>query len=82
MKTKKSSVKRRTPARYLPGTVPINVVMPEWLHEAMKTIATLRGAEIQEHVKICTIYREAVERFVQDPRQKRLLDRKGLRKSA
>lgn len=74
-----TKIAKKRPGTISPGLKYVNVPVPEWLHESVRTIARLRCGEKQEHVKVCTVYREALEQYVRHPRQKRLL---ALRESA
>lgn len=78
---KKAVKSKARPEPRIPGTVYVNVRLPESLHGAIKTIARQRRDEQQEHVKLCVVYREAIEQYVRHPRQKRLLDLKAPRDS-
>lgn len=87
----KARTKARAKARsykYAPpvaGTTHANIQLPESLHEAMKAIRHARHELEGADVKLCRIYREAVEQYVLSKRQQRLLssvERKTLRKTA
>jgi hypothetical protein len=63
----------------LEGTVHANIQLPEALHDAMKSIRYARYQAEGADVKLCRIYREAVEQFVNAKPQQVLLN--GLGKS-
>lgn len=66
--------KAKTTARQpIAGTIHANIQLPESLHEQMKTIRQVRHAQEGADVKLCRIYREAVEQFVNSKPQQRLL---------
>jgi hypothetical protein len=57
----------------LPGTVHANVQIPEPLHQAMKDLRQIRRQMEGADVKLCRLYREAVEQYVYAKPQQRLL---------
>jgi len=57
----------------LMGTVHANIQLPEALHESMKAIRQARHEAEGADVKLCRIYREAVEQYVNARPQQRLL---------
>jgi hypothetical protein len=65
--------KKATPRPPIAGTVHANIQLPESLHEAMKTIRQVRHEMEGADVKLCRIYREAVEQYVNAKPQQRLL---------
>lgn len=70
----KSTKRAKRPAHQsIPGTVHANVQLPEVLHEAMKAIRQARHEQEGADVKLCRIYREAVEQYVNARPQQRLL---------
>jgi len=71
------TVKRR-PIR---GTIHANIQLPEHLHESMKAIRQARHELEGADVKLCRIYREAVEQYLNAEPQQQLLsgDEKALR---
>jgi hypothetical protein len=70
----KKSQKKRKPRPPIPGTVHANIQLPAALHEAMKLIRQTRHELEGADVKLCRIYREAVEQFIQARPQQRLLE--------
>lgn len=77
MKTKKTS---RPP---IAGTIHANIQLPEALHNAMKAIRQARHKLEGADVKLCRIYREAVEMYIQADQQQQLLQNsKGRRARA
>ena len=70
MPTKKPKTMPRPP---IPGTVHANIQLPEGLHESMKAIRQARHELEGADVKLCRIYREAVEQYVNSKPQQRLL---------
>lgn len=58
----------------IPGMVNANILLPERLHESMKTLRQRRRALEQSDVKLCKLYREAVEQYVSALPQQRLLN--------
>jgi hypothetical protein len=69
---KKSKTVPRPPVA---GTVRATTQVPEALHEAMKAIRQARHELEGADVKLCRIYREAVEQYVQAKPQQQLLSR-------
>jgi hypothetical protein len=70
--------KQKTPPRPpIPGTVHANIQLPEHLHEAMKVIRQARHESEGADVKLCRIYREAVEQYVNSKPQQQLLTANG-----
>ena len=77
MSTKKRNQRPRPP---IVGTVHANVQLPEVLHETMKAIRQARHELEGADVKLCRIYREAVEQYIQaKPQQKILHGPKAMR---
>lgn len=70
MSTKKPKIQ---PRPNIPGTVHANIQLPEALHESMKAIRQARREQEAGDVKLCRIYREAVEQYVNAKPQQRLL---------
>jgi len=67
----------------LKGTVHANIQLPEALHHAMKVIRQARRQAEGADVKLCRLYREAVEQWINARPQQRLLNgHKGMRASA
>lgn len=54
-------------------TIRVHVQLPAGLHEAMKTIRQARHEQESADVKLCRIYREAVEQYVNAKPQRQLL---------
>lgn len=57
----------------LPGTTHANIQLPEGLHESMKAIRRARRERELEDIKLCRIYREAIEQYVNAKPQQQLL---------
>ena len=57
----------------LKGTIHANIQIPEALHRAMKAIRQARHEIEGADVKLCRLYREAVEAYVSAARQQKLL---------
>jgi hypothetical protein len=55
------------------GTVHANIQIPENLHESMKAVRQARHEQEGADVKLCRIYREAVEQYLSSKPQQRLL---------
>lgn len=72
MSTKRTKTKSR---QAIPGLVHANMQIPENLHEAMKAIRQARHELEGAEVKLCRIYREAVEQYVNAKPQQMLLAR-------
>ena len=70
MKTKKPTTKPRPP---ITGTIHANIQLPANLHDAMKAIRKIRHELEGADVKLCRLYREAVEQYVNARPQQRLL---------
>jgi hypothetical protein len=62
------------------GIVHANVQLPASLHESMKAIRQVRHEQEGSDIKLCRIYREAVEQYINSKPQQRLLN--GLRNTA
>lgn len=73
MRTKKS---KPSPYWTLPGTVHASVQIPAALHEAMKAIRQARHEREGADVKLCRIYREAVEQYVNARPQQLILQQR------
>ena len=65
--------KKQHQPRPLRGTVHANIQIPEALHEQMKAIRQARHELEGADVKLCRIYREAVEQYVNAKPQQQLL---------
>jgi hypothetical protein len=70
--TKKT--RNNQPRPPIAGTIHANIQLPEALHEAMKAIRQARHELEGADVKLCRIYREAVEQYVNAKPQQRLLN--------
>jgi hypothetical protein len=55
------------------GIVHANIQIPENLHESMKALRQVRHEQEGADVKLCRIYREAVEQYLSAKPQQRLL---------
>ena len=74
---------KRKPPRPVRGTIYCNIQLPKELHAAMKAIRLLRHELEGSDVKLCRIYREAVEQYVNaQPQQQLMNGSKSLRRSA
>jgi len=72
--------KRRTGV--IPGMTHANIQLPAALHDQMKAVRQARHEEEGADVKLCRIYREAVELYLSsDPVQRLLNGRRPSRKS-
>jgi hypothetical protein len=69
--------KSKKPPRPIPGTVHANIQIPEHLHDSMKAIRAERHKREGADVKLCRIYREAVEQYVNAEPQQHLLKEAG-----
>ena len=78
MRTKKTL--RPSPRPPIAGTIHANIQLPEVLHNSMKAIRHARHKLEGADVKLCRIYREAVELYIQAEPQQELLN--GRRKRA
>jgi len=58
----------------IPGTTHANIQLPASLHESMKAIRQARREQEGGDVKLCRVYREAVEQYVNAKAQQRLLN--------
>ena len=70
--------KKPRPTAYpaLPGTIHANIQIPETLHQAMKIIRQARHEDEGADVKLCRIYREAVEQYLNAKPQKHILQQR------
>lgn len=71
MSIRKSNQRPRTS---IPGTVHANIQLPEVLHDSMKAIRAARHKLEGADPKLCRIYREAVEQYVNAEPQQKLLN--------
>jgi hypothetical protein len=55
------------------GTIHANIQIPKGLHDAMKAIRAVRHEREGADVKLCRLYREAVEQYVSAKPQQELL---------
>jgi hypothetical protein len=76
--TKKAKPSHRAP---MPGVIQANIQLPVALHEQMKALRQARQHMELTDVRLCRIYREAVEQYVNSKPQQQLLNggRKALR---
>lgn len=79
MSTKKRKVHARPP---IAGTIHANIQLPETLHEAMKAIRQARHEQEGADVKLCRIYREAVEQYINAKPQQALLNNQAAKMRA
>lgn len=70
MTTKRIKAQGRPP---ISGIVHANIQIPESMHESMKAIRQARHEQEGADVKLCRIYREAVEQYLSGKAQQRLL---------
>jgi hypothetical protein len=63
----------KTPLRPY-GTTNANIQIPAFLHETMKTLRHLRRTREMADVKLCRLYREAVEQYINSAPQQELLE--------
>ena len=69
---------KRPPA----ATMLVGVKLPRELHERMRAIRQARREREGADVRLCRIYREAIEQFINASGQQELLRSKILRRSA
>lgn len=74
----KKQTKKTKPRPPVEGTVHANIQLPEILHEQMKAIRQARHILEGADPKLCRIYREAVDQYVNAKPQQRLLNRHGM----
>lgn len=65
----------RKPKKYqsMAGMVRVNIQLPQQLYDTMKTIRQTRHELEGSDVKLCRIYREAVEQYIKARPQQELL---------
>jgi hypothetical protein len=66
---------KHQPRPQIAGVFHANIQLPESLHEAMKAIRQARHELEGADVKLCRIYREAVEQYVNGKAQQKFLTR-------
>ena len=55
------------------GTTHVNTQVPTALHEDMRTLRNIRHLLEGADVKLCRLYREAVQAYINAPQQQELL---------
>jgi hypothetical protein len=74
----KTSAKTKRPKPWvIPGVIHANIQLPESLHQQMKAIRLARREAEGADVRLCRIYREAVEQYLGADSQKRILTRRA-----
>lgn len=64
---------KRSPMPPIPGIIATSLQIQEELHEEMRTLQLAHRAIHHEHVRICHLYQEAVELYLNSKRQRELL---------
>lgn len=64
---------KRSPMPPIPGIIATSLQIREELHEEMRTLQLAHRAINHEHVRICHLYQEAVELYLNARKQRELL---------